>query len=251
MRKSVRNKTMEIKGKAHCLFEQSGTFKQEFIKLGIPAEDYDIQDNFGQTDHVIDLFAEIEKAYDGGGTSIFDSMSCEDLIMAFFPCIYFSSLSQMDMCWTAVNNRCRPLKVATDEILERSKNREYFYSLAVKMLAVASIRGLRLIMENPWSMQTYLKANFVLPPTFIDKDRSLRGDNYKKPTAYWFINCEPTYGFTEQRCKPQRILDTRGSKQKGICSEDRSMLSPDYARNFICDFILGKEQIGTQLSLFQ
>lgn len=54
---------MEIKGKVHCFFEQSGTFKNEFIKLGIPAEDYDIQNNFGQTDHIIDLFAEIETAY--------------------------------------------------------------------------------------------------------------------------------------------------------------------------------------------
>lgn len=50
--------------KVHCLFEQSGTFKNEFIKLGIPAEDYDIQNNFNQTDHVIDLFAEIDKAYE-------------------------------------------------------------------------------------------------------------------------------------------------------------------------------------------
>ena len=50
--------------KVHCLFEQSGTFKNEFIKLGIPAEDYDIQNNFNQTDHVIDLFAEIDRAYD-------------------------------------------------------------------------------------------------------------------------------------------------------------------------------------------
>lgn len=46
---------MEIKGKVHCFFEQRGTFKNEFIKLGIPAEDYDIQDNFGQTDHVMAL----------------------------------------------------------------------------------------------------------------------------------------------------------------------------------------------------
>ncbi len=58
---------MEITGKVYCLFEQSGTFKNEFIKLGIPAEDYDIQDNFSQTDHVTDLFAEIETAYVGGG----------------------------------------------------------------------------------------------------------------------------------------------------------------------------------------
>ena len=55
---------MKIEGKVHCMFEQSGTFKNEFIKLGIPAEDYDIQNNFGQTDHVIDLFAEIDRAYD-------------------------------------------------------------------------------------------------------------------------------------------------------------------------------------------
>lgn len=37
----------------------------------------------------------------------------------------------------------------------------------------------------------------------------------------------------------------------GICDEDRSMISPDYARNFICDFILGKAQKYTQLDLFE
>ena len=47
---------------AHCLFEQSGTFKNEFRKLGYEAYDYDIQNAFGQTDCVIDLFSEI-----GGG----------------------------------------------------------------------------------------------------------------------------------------------------------------------------------------
>ena len=55
---------MEIKGKVHCFFEQSGTFKNEFIKLGIPAEDYDIQNEFGETDNVIDMFNEIETEYD-------------------------------------------------------------------------------------------------------------------------------------------------------------------------------------------
>lgn len=56
---------MEIKGKVHCFFEQSGTFKNEFIKLGIPAEDYDIQNNFGETDHVMDLFTEIRGGMQG------------------------------------------------------------------------------------------------------------------------------------------------------------------------------------------
>lgn len=45
--------------KAHCLFEQSGTFKNEFKKLGIEAYDYDILNDFGQTDYQIDLFDEI------------------------------------------------------------------------------------------------------------------------------------------------------------------------------------------------
>lgn len=45
--------------KAHLLFEQSGTFKKAFQKYGIEAEDYDIQNDFGETDHQIDLFQEI------------------------------------------------------------------------------------------------------------------------------------------------------------------------------------------------
>ena len=58
---------MEIKGKVHCLFEQSGTFKKQFESLGYRAYDYDIQDNFGETDCQIDLFKEIEQAYEAGG----------------------------------------------------------------------------------------------------------------------------------------------------------------------------------------
>lgn len=47
-----------------CLFEQSGTFKNEFKKLGYEAYDYDILNDFGETDFQIDLFKEIE-----GGTT--------------------------------------------------------------------------------------------------------------------------------------------------------------------------------------
>ena len=241
---------MEIKGKVHCFFEQSGTFKNEFIKLGIPSEDYDIQDNFGETDHDDDLFQAIEDAYDGK-PSLWDNITSDDLIMAFFPCIFFCATSQMSFFWSCVNYRAKTTKEATDAILQRAKDREYFFSLAVKMLAVAKIRGLRLIMENPWSEQTYLKANFVMPPTMVDMDRTKRGDYYKKPTAYWFINCEPTHGQTFQRPKVVKtIMDSKGSGQAGLCSEERSLISEDYARNFIHDFILGKEQEHSQLTLF-
>ena len=241
---------MEIKGKVHCFFEQSGTFKREFIKLGIPAEDYDIQDNFGETDHQIDLFGEIEKAYEGGA-SIFDSISYDDLIMAFFPCIYFSCMSQMLISFTHRNYRNLSPKEIIDEILSRSANRERFFNLAVKMIGVAKVKSLRLIMENPWSEQTFLKQNFPFNPSVIDNDRTRRGDYYVKPTAYWFINCKAGNGITFQpRKKGKNICQIEPNHMPGICNEERSMISPDYARNFICDFILGKEQVGTQLSIF-
>jgi len=221
-------------------------------KLGYDAYDYDIQNNFGETDYQIDLFAEIESAY-SGGVSIFDNMTKDDLIFAFFPCIYFSAMSQMAFSFGYTNYRNLTIKEATEKILERSANREKFFRLAVIMFSVAKERGLRLIMENPWAEQTFLKANFVMPPTIVDTNRMLRGDIRVKPTAYWFVNCEATNGFTRQYDKlsqKRTHMASRGSNVAGLCSEERSMIHPDYARNFICDFILGKTQKVTQLSLF-
>ncbi len=241
---------MEIKGRIHCFFEQSGTFKNEFRKLGYEAYDYDIQNNFGETDHVIDLFAEVEKAY-SGGVSIFDAIRRDDLILAFFPCTYFSCMSQMAFSFGCVNYKNLDIKAKTDKILERSSNREYFFRLCVKMVSVSLQRNLRLIMENPWSEQTFLKANFVAPPTLVDNNRMLRGDYFVKPTAYWFFNCDPTHGFTFQRDKEQKLVNKcKKAAKSGLCSEERSMISPDYARNFICDFILGKTQPTSLQTLF-
>ena len=93
---------MEIKGKVHCFFEQSGTFKNEFKKLGYDAYDYDIQNNFNQTDYVIDLFAEIENAYENK-PSVFDKITKDDLIIAFFPCIYFCDSNTMYFEDTCIN----------------------------------------------------------------------------------------------------------------------------------------------------
>lgn len=218
--------------------------------MGYDAYDYDIQNNFGETDYVIDLFSEIENAYDDK-PSIFENMTSNDLVLAFFPCIYFCAMSQMSFSFGCTNYRTLTQREKTDKILERSANREKFFRLSVKMISVCIMRNIRIIMENPWAMQTFLKSNFVAPPSLIDNDRSLRGDFFKKPTAYWFFGCEPTYGTSYHRNKTvKRVLDCKHGVKAGICSEERSMISPDYARNFICDFILGKKQEMQQLSLF-
>lgn len=242
---------MEIKGKVHCFFEQSGTFKNEFIKLGIPAEDYDIQNNFGETDHTDDLFKAIDDAYEGK-PSLFDNIMQDDLIIAFYPCIYFCATSQMAFYMTYTNYRCLTDEEKIKEILKRSDNRKEYYDRLIKFCAVCLRKGLRMIFENPFSEQTYLKTNFIKVPDVVDMNRMRRGDYFKKPTAYWFFNCKPTYGESYQNDKEQKIImKSKGGSESGLCSEERSMISSDYARNWICDFVLGKTQQLAQQKLFE
>lgn len=249
---------MNITGKVHCFFEQSGTFKNEFIKLGIPAEDYDIQNNFGETDHVVDLFKAIEDAYDGK-PSLFDQIrgggQDGDLIMAFFPCIEFSCVAQFWYSLSQKNIRqWNDMKMKFDYMIEKNARRAYMFGLLYKMCGVALMRGIRLIFENPWALNTYLKQNvFLKEPSVIDSDRTRRGDYFAKPTAYWYFNCEPTDGASFQHPKERKksVIHCKPSGKKGLCSEERSMISPDYARNFICDFVIGKVQdFQQQLFLF-
>lgn len=71
---------------AHCLFEQSGTFKNEFKKLGIEAYDYDILNDYGQTDYQIDLFHEIR-----GGTR--ENIAYLTHFQRMMSCLHFSLAS--------------------------------------------------------------------------------------------------------------------------------------------------------------
>lgn len=180
--------------------------------------------------------------------------------MAFFPCIKFCSVMEQMQHEDFYDASQRKRKdYGTQEyfiqkwktLRNQSQERFYFYDVALKFAAICQIKGLRMIMENPWHPTNFTNHFWFLRTSVIDNDRTRRGDYFRKPTAYWFINCDPTYGFTEQTDKKRiRILDCKGGIEAGMCSEERSMISPDYARNFICDFILGKEQEGTQLSIF-
>lgn len=117
--------------RAHCLFEQSGTFKNEFKKLGVPAWDYDILDDFGQTDYQIDLFTEIDKAY-MGQMSIFDTFDQDDVVLAFFPCIRFEDQIQLQFrgtCWSQKNWSLEQ-KLEYDIKLQRELSNIYIYMQA-------------------------------------------------------------------------------------------------------------------------
>ena len=150
--------------KVHCLFEQSGTFKNEFLKLGIPAEDYDIRNDFGETDHVIDLFSEIDKAYDGE-PSIFDEIGSEDLILAFFPCTRFESQISLHFRGEAMQ-----LKNYTDEqklayVMKLHNELHRLYELFCKMFTICIGGG------TDW-LQKILSLSHIISPRIFPLSRA-------------------------------------------------------------------------------
>lgn len=226
----------------HCFFEQSGTFKKEFIKLGIPAIDYDILDDFGETDVKCDLFYQIKRAY-AGKMSIFNSILKDDLIVAFFPCTYFCSNNQMFFEGTNYAWRNLTELQKLDRIIDRADIRHLYYSVLLKLVYVCVRMQLRMIIENPYNAKHYWRFNFPYRPAVIDMNRRIAGDKFKKPTQYLFINCEPAGKRSIQMDKPIEYINNKSTV-------DRSMISPDYAHNFICDHILGIESGHSVPTLF-
>ena len=148
----------------------------------------------------------------------------------------------------SLNNKHKKQYERVQDAMDRLEKRTYFHTLLYKMIYLSSRIGFRLVIENPATQPNYIVGQQNFPkPTLIDSNRMERGDYFVKPTAYWFFGCEPTYGYSFQNDKKQRIITERKcGKEAGICSEERSMISPDYARNWICDFILGKKQEFSQ-----
>lgn len=219
--------------------------------MGFPAYDYDIQNEYGQTDKKIDLFAEIEQGYNGN-KSLFDFINTDDLIFAFFPCIYFCEKNQNYFCGTCINQRKYTKREIIDNIIVRANNREKYYIILLKLIAICETKKIKLIIENPFSVNGYLHNNFILKPTIIDRDRTRRGDKFKKPTQFFFFNIEPTApDDIEKKRKAIRINSLSGHKG-GICSKEKSEITETYALNFIGDFLLGKNlRQDKQLSLFK
>lgn len=223
----MKNKTF------HCFFEQSGTFKNEFKKLGYDAIDYDIQDEFNETDIVIDLFKEIEKDYQTG-ESIIDNAREGDTIIAFFPCIRFEDQIQMAFRGTQfqMKNWTDEQKLENDLKLHRELSK--LYELVTKLAIVCIRRKIPLIIENPYSTTHYLVKYWAIPAKVIDKDRTTRGDYFEKPTQYWFIGCEPQYNMI---LEPQIYQEKKRINYTSNKTE-RSLIAPEYANRFIREFIL-------------
>lgn len=217
---------------AYILFEQSGTFKRSFQRRGVQAFDFDIDNQFGQTDFQIDLFKEIESCFDGK-SSIFDRFTERDFIFAFFPCTYFSTCSQRLFSFNHYNYRGLSTIEKVRRILLRSERRSYYLGVLMKLVSIVIDRKLPFVFENPWWADSYLKSNFNFSPSFVHLDRSIYGDFFRKSTAYWFFNFKYT-------CYPPLPVPRKHrflvEEKRGI---ERSLICQDYADLFVDHYIFG------------
>ena len=228
--------------KAYCLFEQSGTFKNEFKRFGVKAEDYDVLNDFGETDHIVDLFDEINRAY-GGGTSLFDEIKDDDIVLAFFPCTRFEAKVPLLFRGEGYSQISWADEMKLDYSMKLHEELHILYDLICKLFIVAIRKNIKMVVENPYTQPHYLTSYFPIKPTFIDKDRSKNGDYYKKPTQYWFINFDPQKNLSMQPLEVVERLKISNPKMDGVKDRQvvRSMIHPQYARRFIYNYILPKD----------
>ena len=98
-----------------------------------------------------------------------------------------------------------------------------------------------MIVENPYTQPHYLTAFFPVKPKLIDMDRRDNGDLFKKPTQYWFVNCDPEQNIIfEPLDYVQKHTIDYAYKVKDSSSQQvkRSMIHPQYARRFIKQYVL-------------
>lgn len=108
------------------------------------------------------------------------------------------------------------------------------YEVITKLAMIAFEKNIKLIIENPYSEEHYLRRYWCIKPLIIDYDRRDKGDYYKKPTQYFFLNRKPSNNLLFEGVeikKSKRVSYTRNQVE-------RSMISSDYANRFIREFIL-------------
>ena len=142
------------------------------------------------------------------------------------------------------------MKMKMEHYMKLLGELKHNYDLVNKMFIVCMDRNLRLIMENPYSEEHFLRRYWCYQPSIIDKDRRDNGDYFKKPTQYWYLNIKPSqnlvfepvdyYDFGVKdvlRNMNMNIAQQIGAKNR---KQARSMISPQYANRFIRQFVLNE-----------
>lgn len=167
--------------------------------------------------------------------------------MAFFPCtrfedqilLWFRGEAYQQKNWSDEDKLVKAISLQS-ELTQ-------LYLLLSKMCIVCIRKNLRLVIENPGNNQHYLTRYFPIKASVIDKDRSLNGDEQKKPTQYWFINCKPENNImVDQQTERKSLYTTKhGGVKENAEGQNRtvvrSMINPRYANWFVRTYLMTLE----------
>ena len=175
-------------------------------------------------------------------------METDDLLFAFFPCVRFENQIMLHFRGQANQMKSWSLKKKMEYDINLLDEVNEMYKLVNYLCLICIRKKLRLIIENPFSEEHFLRRYWCLSPSIIDRDRRENGDYYKKPTQYWFLNCKPESNFLFEpitynaidvkdaiRMMKKQDYEKIGAKTKKVA---RSMIHPDYARRFIKTYII-------------
>ena len=201
-----------------------------------------ILNTYGETDVQIDLFKEIDKAYDGE-PSIFDTFTKEDTLLAFFPCVRFQATIPLAFRGEQRQQEKWSLEQKLEYSMKLHTELHELYMRISKLCVVCLRGGLRLMIENPYTQPHYLTVYWPVKPAVIDPDRTMRGDYMKKPTQYFFINFEPANNLIFEAIPmrtAERVMYIKPSKGHNRY-EARSEIAPEYANRFIREFLIKED----------
>lgn len=114
-----------------------------------------------------------------GKPSLFDKISPDDLIFAFFPCTRFEARVPLLFRGQATQQKGWNTEKKLEYSITLQNELAELYVLLCKMVIVAIRKGLKLVIENPYTQPHYLTTYWCIQPTFVDKDRTKNGDYYK------------------------------------------------------------------------
>jgi hypothetical protein len=170
-----------------------------------------------------------------GEPSIFDTFDRDDLIIAFFPCTRFEAKIPLAFRGEAYQHKNWDIAKKLKYSMKLHDELHELYELLSMMVCVCLEKNLRIVIENPYTQPHYLTTYWCIRPSLIDRDRSLNGDYYKKPTQYWFINCEPEDNFIFEPIENVDTYVCDRVKGRHDCDRkvQRSLMHPQYANRFI------------------
>lgn len=206
------------------LFEQSGSFKNILQKHGHNAKDFDLNNEFNTTDYQMDLFDYIIN-------TDMKRINKSDLIIAFFPCTYFSNNNELFLNGVHYSMKKWSEQHKSEYISRRLEERQKFENVLITLIQKIKVP---MIIENPNSkfIINFCKRNNL---KYIMHSRDKHGDFYRKPTVYILLN---DVNITELDIDHSDIHLTiqrdRSSDFKGISRKlRRSLISDLYINNLL------------------